>query len=84
MKVEIKEAYHNIEDIKTLFEEYADSIGIDLAYQNYEQELKPCRGSMFGPLREIIYCLCGWYCGRVHCFKEIRRTKMRNEKAVCA
>ena len=37
-------AYNNLDDIRTLFAEYAASLEIDLCYQNYEEELKNLPG----------------------------------------
>lgn len=39
MQIEIREAYDDLENIKLLFEEYTRSLGIDLSFQNYAQEL---------------------------------------------
>lgn len=49
MSIEIREAYSNIEDIRTLFKEYTSSLGIDLAYQNYAEEFSSLPGKYAKP-----------------------------------
>ena len=44
MKLECLEAHHRIEEVKTLFQEYSASLGIDLAYQNYAEEFAALPG----------------------------------------
>ncbi len=44
MEYKIKLAYHNMEEIKELFQEYTKSLGFDLQFQNYEQEHKNLPG----------------------------------------
>lgn len=39
MNINIKLAYDEIPAIRTLFTEYTDTLGVDLDFQNYEQEL---------------------------------------------
>lgn len=49
MQIEIKEAYSSLEDVKTLFQEYTSSLGLDLSYQNYAQEYAGLPGKYAGP-----------------------------------
>lgn len=49
MRIEIIEAYANIEEVKTLFAEYAASLGIDLGYQNFSAELSGLPGKYAKP-----------------------------------
>lgn len=49
MQIEIKEAYNNLEDVKTLFQEYTSSLGLDLSYQNYAEEYSGLPGKYAGP-----------------------------------
>jgi ribosomal protein S18 acetylase RimI-like enzyme len=49
MNIEIKEAQSNIQDIKVLFEEYTSSLGIDLTYQNYDEEFSNLPGKYARP-----------------------------------
>jgi ribosomal protein S18 acetylase RimI-like enzyme len=44
MKIEIISAYDHLEDIKKLFIEYQTSLGIDLCFQNYDEEIKTLPG----------------------------------------
>ena len=39
MPLEIKLAYHDIDDIRMLFQEYTCMLGVDLEFQNYNTEL---------------------------------------------
>lgn len=49
MNIEIKEAYFDLENIKILFEEYTSSLGIDLTFQNYAEELSNLPGKYAKP-----------------------------------
>ena len=49
MIIELMEAYAQIEDVKALFEEYAATLGIDLSYQNYSEELSHLPGKYARP-----------------------------------
>jgi rifampin ADP-ribosylating transferase len=49
MQIELIEAYDRIEDVKTLFGEYAASLPVDLSYQNYEEELALLPGKYARP-----------------------------------
>lgn len=49
MLIQIVEAYDRIEDIKTLFGEYAVSLPVDLSYQNYAEELASLPGKYARP-----------------------------------
>ena len=49
MHIEIKPAYDDLENIRLLFGEYTRSLGIDLAFQNYEQELTSLPGKYAPP-----------------------------------
>lgn len=49
MKIELVEAYGRIEDVKTLFGEYAASLPVDLGYQNYAGELASLPGKYARP-----------------------------------
>ena len=49
MTIEIKEGYSRLEDIRSLFGEYTASLGIDLTYQNYAQELADLPGKYARP-----------------------------------
>ncbi len=49
MQFEVREAYDQIEDVETLFQEYTVSIGIDLTYQHYSEELSALPGKYAEP-----------------------------------
>lgn len=49
MQIELIEAYDRIEDVITLFSEYAASLPVDLGYQNYEEELALLPGKYARP-----------------------------------
>jgi ribosomal protein S18 acetylase RimI-like enzyme len=49
----------NIEDIRTLFKEYADSLVIDLCFQNFEQELQTLPGEYSAPRGGLLLMLVG-------------------------
>jgi ribosomal protein S18 acetylase RimI-like enzyme len=44
MKTEIKPAYEEIDNIKTLFAEYTQMLGVNLDFQNYQKELEQLPG----------------------------------------
>lgn len=47
MKIEL--AYDKLDDIKTLFREYQESLGLDLCFQNFEDELATLPGKYSRP-----------------------------------
>ena len=49
MKLELIDGESRIEDVKALFAEYADSLGIDLSYQNYSEEFARLPGKYARP-----------------------------------
>ena len=49
MKLELVDGESRIDDVKTLFAEYADSLGIDLSYQNYSEEFARLPGKYARP-----------------------------------
>lgn len=53
MRIEIKEAYDNIEEIKILFHEYVALIGIDLTFQSYQEELSNLPGKYSRPFGRL-------------------------------
>lgn len=53
MRIEIKEAYDSIEEIKILFHEYVALIGIDLTFQGYQEELSNLPGKYFRPFGRL-------------------------------
>lgn len=53
MRIEIKEAYDSIEEIKILFHEYVALIGIDLTFQSYQEELSNLPGKYSKPFGRL-------------------------------
>lgn len=53
MDIEIKEAYDSLEDVKTLFLEYTNSLGIDLTFQNFEKEFAELPGKYAKPMGRL-------------------------------
>lgn len=53
MRIEIKEAYDSIEEIKILFHEYVALIGIDLTFQSYQEELSNLPGKYSRPFGRL-------------------------------
>ncbi len=58
MEYKIKLAYHNMEEIKELFQEYTKSLGFDLQFQNYEQEYKNLPGKYNVPKGRLYLLEC--------------------------
>lgn len=44
MKITIKPAYNQIESVRVLFNEYTQMLGVNLDFQNYEEELEHLPG----------------------------------------
>ena len=51
--IEIKEAYDNLEAVKGLFREYVQELGVDLNFQNFEQELALLPGKYAKPMGRL-------------------------------
>lgn len=58
MTVTIKEAYCHINEIKVLFTEYTESLGIDLGYQNYTEEFADLPGKYVRPGGRLYVAYC--------------------------
>lgn len=58
MKVELKLAYEDIENVKRLFNEYTISLKVDLSFQDYQKELASLPGKYAYPKGRLylIYC----------------------------
>ena len=44
MEIDIKAAYNDLENIKLLFNEYTTMLGVNLAFQGYDEEIKNLPG----------------------------------------
>ena len=44
MEIDIKAAYNDLENIKLLFNEYTTMLGVNLAFQGYDEEMKNLPG----------------------------------------
>ena len=49
MKIDIKAAYDDLENIKLLFNEYTTMLGVNLAFQGYDDEIKNLPGKYAMP-----------------------------------
>ena len=47
--IEIKAAYDNLDAVRDLFREYAKGLGVDLCFQDFEQELSTLTGKYARP-----------------------------------
>lgn len=49
MNIQIKLAYESLDDIRVLFKEYAQSLEVDLCFQDFNQELETLPGKYASP-----------------------------------
>lgn len=49
----IMEAYDNLEDVKLLFKEYAEMLGVDLSFQNFDEEIEGLPGKYGKPYGKL-------------------------------
>jgi len=54
MPLLVKSAYQDIDKVKLLFKEYTDFLGIDLGFQNYDEEFRNLPGD-YGPPSGRLY-----------------------------
>ncbi|MGI6005206.1 MAG: GNAT family N-acetyltransferase [Christensenellales bacterium] len=59
MPLEIVPAYRDIDAIKVLFGEYTAMLGVDLAFQNYDEELANLPGEYAPPGGRLYMARCG-------------------------
>jgi ribosomal protein S18 acetylase RimI-like enzyme len=59
MEIEILEGYERLEDIRALFREYAASLGVDLCFQRFEEELNGLPGRYAKPGGRLYLALAG-------------------------
>jgi ribosomal protein S18 acetylase RimI-like enzyme len=59
MGIEILEGYKRLEDIRALFREYAASLGVDLCFQRFEEELSGLPGRYAKPGGRLYLALAG-------------------------
>jgi GNAT superfamily N-acetyltransferase len=58
--VEIADATDRLDDVRELFREYADSLGVDLSFQGFEEELASLPGEYARPAgRLLLGCVDG-------------------------
>lgn len=58
MELEIKEAYGSIDTVRELLGEYVSSLGIDLAFQRYPEELVSLPGNYSKPDGRLYLAYC--------------------------
>lgn len=58
MDYNIEPAYERLEEIKALFQEYTNSLGFDLAFQNYEEEYHSLPGKYAPPKGRLYVLVC--------------------------
>lgn len=58
MQLEIKEAYSDIDVVRELLGEYVSSLGIDLAFQSYPEELASLPGKYSNPDGRLYLAYC--------------------------
>ena len=81
MEIDIKLAYDDLENVKLLFNEYTAMLGVNLAFQGYDAEIKNLPGKYAMPSGRLYIAYCGncW----LYSFKKIWRRWLRNEKTFC-
>lgn len=52
MEIDIKLAYDDLENVKLLFNEYTAMLGVNLAFQGYDAEIKNLLENMLCPLED--------------------------------
>lgn len=59
MKIDIKLAYDDLENVKLLFNEYTAMLGVNLAFQGYDAEIKNLPGKYAMPSGRLYIAYCG-------------------------
>lgn len=58
MEIEVRQAYNDIDAVKELFCEYTTWLGMDLSFQNYNEELDSLPGKYAPPMGRLYIALC--------------------------
>lgn len=58
MSIEIQLAYNQLNEIKELFAEYTDMLGVDLSFQDYDKEINTLPGKYALPGGRLYIALC--------------------------
>lgn len=59
MEIDIKLAYDDLENVKLLFNEYTAMLGVNLAFQGYDAEIKNLPGKYAMPSGRLYIAYCG-------------------------
>ena len=58
MEIDIKLAYDDLENVKLLFNEYTAMLGVNLAFQGYDAEIKNLPGKYAMPSGRLYIAYC--------------------------
>lgn len=74
-RVEILDAIEHLDDVRTLFSEYAASLEIDLSYQNFSKELSDLPGKYAPPDGRLFVAFVGGQCAGCIALRRFDKTR---------